>query len=190
MKSDVKSNLLRNDGNDKFVHKLFRQAIIDYNQSLCFAETACSMSLAFANRSAIYFEMKRYRLCLENIRLAKEYGYPEEKLEKLNEREKKSRKFVTSEDEIEKIVVDFFSLSRKCNEKINFIVDGIEVRSNDKYGKYLISNRDLKTGEVIAVEEPFMKILDRNFRYERCANCLKQNYFNLIPCDSCADGEN
>lgn len=190
MKSDVKSNLLRNNGNDKFIQKLFQQAIVDYNQSLCLAETTCSMSLAYANRSAVYFEVKRYKLCLENIQLAKEFGYPEEKCEKLNEREKKCIKFVKTEDESENLAEDFFSLSHESHEKIPFVVDGIEMRSDEKYGNYLISNRDIRTGEVIAVEEPFVKILDRNFRYERCANCLTQNYFNLIPCGGCADGEN
>lgn len=188
MKSDGLSNSFRSDGNDKFSRKLFRQAIIDYNQSLCHAESDKCKSLAYANRSAVYFEMKKFKLCLENIQLAKEFGYPEENAHKLHERESKCEnlvKFESTENSAEK----FFSLSHESHETIPFIVAGVELKSSEKYGNYLVTSGDLKTGDVIAVEEPFIKILDKHFRFERCAHCLKQNHFSLIPCDECSEGE-
>lgn len=189
MKSDGLSNSFRSDGNDKFARKLFRQAIVDYNQSLCHAETDSCKSLAYSNRSAVYFEVRKYKLCLENIQLAREFDYPEKKSEKLHDRERKCENLLKLADTSEKSNEKFFSLSYESHETIPFIVAGIELRSSEKYGNYLITKRDLKTGDVIAIEEPFVKILDKNFRFERCANCLKQNNLNLIPCDGCSDGE-
>lgn len=189
MKDDTKSNLLKISGNDNFSKKKFREALVDYNQSLCKAETNFQKSLLYGNRSAVYFEMKKYSMCLENIELAKHHNYPEDKLVKLNEREEKCRHFINSENTKNDSISQFFKLSQKSHKSIPFIIDGIEVKLSDKFGLYLITNKDLKTGDIIAIEEPFIKLLNTEFYYERCANCLNHNFLNLIPCQNCDEGE-
>jgi hypothetical protein len=186
MKNETKSNLLKISGNENYSKKKFHEALVDYNESLCKAESNVQKSLLYGNRSAVYFGMKKYSLCLENIKMAKKHDYPEDKLDKLNEREVKCQNFIESEDDSNS---SFFKISQKSQKNIPFIIDGIEVKNSNKFGLHLITNKYLKTGEIIAIEEPFIKLLNKEFCYERCANCLTHNFFNLIPCQNCDEGK-
>ncbi|KAG5671094.1 hypothetical protein PVAND_001308 [Polypedilum vanderplanki] len=75
-----------------------------------------------------------------------------------------------------------------------FIVDCLELRHDKKYGRFTITNRDLKAGDILAIEEPFFKFLkvdpeDREYPetnfYNYCVNCLLDNYLDLTPCPEC-----
>jgi SET and MYND domain-containing protein 4 len=189
MKSQELSNLYRNSGNDHYIQKLYREALKDYNKALSHAESDVQKSLICENRSAVYFEVKRYKECLENIAMVKVHGFPQKELAKLVEREEKCRKCMESEEPKENPAADFFKLSYKANEKIPFIIEGIEQRKSKQFGIHLITNIDLKTGDIIAIEDPFLKLVTRKHYHERCANCLDHNFFNLIPCDDCSDGK-
>lgn len=183
-------------GNEHFKKKNFQEAIILYNKGLCNAETKSQLNLLYANRSAVYFEVKRFKECLENIELAKKYGYPKEKLGKLNAREVKCKEMIDTykkeniKNEDEEAAKNFFQLSYKSHPTIPFIIDGIECKRSKEFGRYLITTRDLKSGDIIAIEDPYVKIIDREsqMRFERCALCLKHNNLNLIPCDKCSQG--
>lgn len=189
-KCDVTADKLRYDGNDHFRSGEYVEALVKYNESLCFAAASRQVSLTYANRSAVYYEAKLFKKCLENIELAKSHGYPEDKLDKLNEREEKSRKFLESyQEDPGNDPWNFFKLSHPANDKIPFIVDCIELREDKKFGRHLITKCDLKPGDVIAIEEPFYKFINQDFSYRRCANCLKSNMLSLMPCLSCSSGE-
>jgi SET and MYND domain-containing protein 4 len=189
IKSDIRSNSAKSNANIEFFKGNFLGALIGYNRGLCRAATNLQKSILYGNRSAVYFEVKKYDLCIENIQLARKYGYPADKLDKLMIREEKCRKLIESDvDEKQDDIWNFFKLSHKSHEKIPFIIDGIDVQSSKKYGRYLITNIDLMPGDIIAIEEPFVKHLYREFTH-RCAACLKQNHLNLIPCNGCTDSE-
>lgn len=186
MKSEETAKNFRNDGNLHFRDKNFYAALIAYNQSLCFAGTTADLSLAFANRSAVYLEAKLHKECLENIKLACFHGYPKEKLLKIKEREQKCKKLMKiNQKDCANDPWNFFKLSHSPNHKIPFIVNCLELCESEKYGRYLITNKNLKTGDVIAIEEPFYKFIDSDVYHSRCANCLKSNNLNLIPCATC-----
>lgn len=189
MKCETTAENFREQGNSHFRNKRFREALVAYNQSLCFAE-GFGVSLCFGNRSAVYLEVKLFEECLQNIKLACDCGYPEEKRQKLFEREQKCKKLMKiSRENFKKNPWNFFKLSHAANPKIPFIVDCLQLCESEKFGRYLITNRDLKTGDVIAIEEPFYKFNDSEAFHSRCANCLKSNHLNLIPCLSCTKGQ-
>lgn len=53
-------------GNQKYIKKIPREAVELYTQSIANAKTnSREISLAYANRSAVLFEYKLYRECLE-----------------------------------------------------------------------------------------------------------------------------
>jgi signal peptidase I len=90
--------------------------------------------------------------------------------------------------------LNFFKLSYPPNKKIPFIANCLELRTDEKYGRYIITNRLLKTGDVVAIEEPIYKVIKADSRYntcyesnryQRCANCLMDNLLDLIPCSNC-----
>lgn len=189
-KCDEAADKWRNDGNLLFQRGKFEKALIYYNNSICCAIGSDQLSLAYGNRSVVFFEIKQYEKCLENIKLARKYGYPEEKIQKLNEREEKCRKNLRiSQVKMENDPWDFFKLSYPSNEKIPFIVNCLELRNDDKYGRFIVTNSDLKTGDIIAIEEPFYKSINKDFSHSRCAHCLKSNMLSLIPCETCTNGE-
>lgn len=87
-KLNAKSDSLRTEGNKFFYEKSYHNAMLKYNESLCFAEANSeTMGLAYANRSALYFEMKLFDNCLRNINLARQNKYPGMDNEILNKRE-------------------------------------------------------------------------------------------------------
>lgn len=187
-KSSEKSDRLRDEGNRFYAQKMFYDAMLKYNESLCFAELDSEkLGLAYANRSAIYFEMKLYDNCLNNIAMAKKNRYPENNFEILDKRAircdemKKQNSAVVRSPEVTNLI----KLSYPANNKISFIVDCLEMKVDKNFGRHIITNRALKVGDIVAIEDPFCKIIHEPFIYQRCTGCFKDSLMDLIPCERC-----
>lgn len=197
-KSDEKSEQLRSEGNQHYCLRLFFDALLKYNESLCYAQPESeNAGLAYANRSAVYFEMKLYDNCVSNIELAKRNRYPESNYEVLNKRSEKCKEMLKSQKEKSSKESKTFKLSYSANEKLPFVVECLEMATSEKYGRHIITNRALKVGDVVAIEKPFCSVLlaESKFHeapesniYQRCYNCLKENALDLFPCPSCCKG--
>ncbi|XP_070496177.1 N-lysine methyltransferase SMYD2-B-like [Chironomus tepperi] len=162
-------------------------ALIAYNKSIAYACTKNALSLSYANRSATFLELECYDECLKNIKWARESGYPENKLSKLDEREQKCKKLrLKGRNNKNEDPWEFFKLSYPANKKIPFIVDRLEVRTTEKYGRGIYATRDLKAGDIICIEDPVISFLDGNHFYKHCNNCSKSCMLNLIPCNNTA----
>lgn len=189
---------IRTEGNLKYSEKKFFEALVKYNESLCNAPLESeNLGLAFANRSAVYLEMKLFDKSLKNIELARKNNYPIKTWDVLIKREEKCRSLMKQQVKLTDPLA-FFKLSHKANKKLPFAVDSLELRINKKYGKHVITNRDLKVGDILVIERPFCSVLlsesrfvevDKSNKFQRCANCLKENQFDLIPCSDCREGE-
>lgn len=193
-KNENLSKTFKERGNDSFRQRNFHEAIVNYNKGICQADTKLQLSILYANRAAAYLEVKRYKECLENIQLAKKCGYPEDKMPKLMAREEICNNMIASSDmknENDEAAKDFLKLSYKSHPVIPFIIEGIELKRNLQHGRHLIATRDLKPGDIIAIEDPFVKWINREseMRYQRCATCLGHNNLNLIPCEKCCESE-
>jgi SET and MYND domain-containing protein 4 len=192
-KSEKRSLKNKERGNQCYTSKDYREAIIFYNKALCYAESNLQLSFIYANRSAAYLESKRFKECLDNIQLAKDLGYPQEKMPKLLAREENCKNLMISNinkvNKDEEAVKNFFKLSYKSHPTIPFIIEGIELRRSEEFGRYLITTRNLNVGDIIAIEEPYLKYLEKGhfIKFERCANCLRYNNLNLIPCKECSE---
>jgi len=197
MKSNKIAEILRNEGNLFYKDKNFHDALIKYNESLCFSEIDSeNLGLAFANRSAICLELKKFEKCLKNIKLARQHNYPKSSHEVLDTREKKCLELnkKSKGNDGKKL----FRLSYKPNKSIPYIIDGLEMRTNDKYGRHIVTNKDLHVGDIVAIEKPFCSILltksnfvdvDQNNKFLRCAYCLKNNRYELVRCRGCTSGK-
>lgn len=196
-KSDIKSEQLRAEANRHYVQKQFYDALLKYNESLCSAETESeNRGLAYANRSAVYVEMGLFDKCLENIDLARKSRYPEKNYAILDKREAKCVEMMKHEkrEPAQADIWSNFKLTYPAHEKLPFIAEGLEMRADSKYGRHIVTNRPLKVGDVIAIEEPSFRVIKADSRYstcfdsntfQRCANCLRENLLSLIPCSSC-----
>jgi SET and MYND domain-containing protein 4 len=196
-KCAAESEKLKSEANRFYVQKKFHDALLKYNESLCFAEAESeNLGLAYANRSAVYFEMKLYDKCLTNVKLARANGYPEKNLEILKKREEKCIEAIKQRRTETKATdaLSFFKLSHPRNKKLPFVSDCLQLNIDKKYGKHIVTNRALNVGDVVAIDTPKFKVIKADSRYstcfesnvlQRCGNCLKDNLLSLIPCTSC-----
>lgn len=199
MKSGEKSINLRKIGNQLYADRKFNEALLKYNQSLCYAEKSSeNLGNSFANRSAVFFEMKHFDHAINNIQLAIANGYPEKSLQILKTREEKCFDLRIKQKSNSNREAEFFKLSHKPNRTLPSVVDCLETRTNDKFGRHVITNKPLRVGDIIAIDTPFASVLlsqskffevpEENI-YSRCSNCFGINDLNLIPCDSCCEGK-
>lgn len=178
------ASLFYTEGNRLFEQKQYFPALESYNKSLCHAKpNTVDLVNGFAGRSAVYFEMKHYANSLENIRLARcQSSFNEDTT--LDERESRCKGFLKLGD-IFDTVDDKFKLSYAQHSQIPFLVNRLELKENEKFGRYIETNGDLRPGDIIAIEEPVLKFIDFNalhsYKYQRCFNCLRSNNLNLLP---------
>jgi hypothetical protein len=194
-KSNETSIVCRNEGNRLYVQKKFFDAVLKYNESLCYAEKGSeNAGLAYANRSAVYFEMRLFENCMRNIELARTNSYPEKNLEILKKREIKCREMMKNTKQPKTDDLSFFKLSHEGHKQIPTIASCLDLKCDKKYGRHIITNRDLAVGDIVAIEEPVFQVIKADDRYstchnsnvfQRCANCLGENFLDLTPCGGC-----
>lgn len=80
---------------------------------------------------------------------------------------------------------DVFKLSYPPNERNPLIINCLELRVNDEFGRHLVTTQRLKSGDIIAIEKAFYKSLDYRSYATRCANCFKSTSSNAVQCSSC-----
>lgn len=189
-KSDAIAESYRTRGNQFYGNKQFLEALECYNQSLCFAESGSKFfGLAYANRSAVYSELKLYENCLRNVELAKQNRYPTESLHKLQKREDLCMVMINNKDNLTPsnvpIGAEYLKLNHKANEKLPFIADCLEMKTSKVFGRYITTRSPLRPGDIVCSEDPFTKVLLPSCRYKYCANCLSDNFLDLIACSDC-----
>lgn len=88
-------------GNGAFVKRDLPAALRHYNDSLRFCpvvtdDEQTDLALAFGNRSAVLFELGRYKECVTDIARAVLAGYPKEKYDRLLNRRRKCMDILTT----------------------------------------------------------------------------------------------
>lgn len=190
-KDDAKSVVFRSSGNRHYAKKTnddYLKALKYYNQAICYApNNSLNLSIAYANRSAVYFQLYMFDHCLENINYVyKINNYPADLQAKLKRREEECKLILSIDDpNEEEIKWKAPTLSYPPHEKVPYIVDCLEMRHNAQFGNHIVATRDLKVGDIVGVLKPFCSALARRYQYERCENCRQERSLNLIPCPSC-----
>lgn len=88
-KDASKSHQYRREGNELFGAKKFLEALAAYNESIRYApreDSENNLPLSYGNRSAVFFHLDEYRLCVSDIDRALKFGYPKHLRHKLIER--------------------------------------------------------------------------------------------------------
>lgn len=193
----------REQGNAYYKESMFVEALKSYNEGLQIAPLKSDIiPLIYANRSAVYMELKQYQLCLENIALAREANYPKDKLKRLYDREVKCIKLMEGKRDDDPW--DFFKLSYPAHKNVPFVVNCLEVACDKKFGRKIMTTRgksftnvdpvwhsliilihvllkDLKPGDIIAIEEPAIR--GPSEATHCCQICFKRNNLSLVPND-------
>lgn len=176
------ATIFHDEGYSFFKQQKYFEALKSYNKSLCHAKpNSIDLVNGFTGRSVVYFKMQHYQQCLENIKLARSQPKYEtnKSLNELESRCEENMKLNVNDTE------ERFKLSYAPHQQVPFIANCLELSENDKFGRYIKTNRNLTPGDIIAVEKPFLKFIDFQainvFKYQQCFNCIKSNKLNLQP---------
>lgn len=188
-KENEAADLLRKLGNDLYDKGRLFEALVKFNDALCFSIPGSeSMGKAYANRSAVYLDLKRFKNCLRNIKLARENGYPPGKFSKLDDREARCKQIMGktgNKDPFSFSPFDFFKLSYAPNPKVPFLAKCLEMSNDKEFGPHLVTNFNLKSGDFIAVTDGALKFIDPLARLHRCSWCVGDCLLDLYPCPGC-----
>lgn len=189
----MSSEVARKIGNSKFRNKDYRAAISLYNWALIKAENdKVQAALIYGCRAAAYMESGFYKHCLRNLDLAEPH-YPREKIQKLHERRDKCLRLNNNKEDmqLENPPDNFHELSYEANPKLPFFIKALELREDATFGRHLITTRDLKAGDVVAVIENPWNFPDTKdiVVTNACYHCMNVNDLDLIPSEKCKGGE-
>lgn len=83
---------------------------------------------------------------------------------------------------------DQASLSFKRHAKIPFAANCLDIKLDSKHGRRMTTNADIKPGQIVIIENPFVDAMTTNdlYRYTKCTNCYVDNCLSLLPCPSCS----
>ncbi|XP_014222208.2 SET and MYND domain-containing protein 4-like [Trichogramma pretiosum] len=143
-----------------------------------------SLPLAYANRSACLFHLKRYAECAADCDKAlRELSYPDSMRPNLLRRKAKCLKIL---DQTTSAAAAASSLpGMTANRKIPCASEAVEIRYNKRYGRHVVASRDIEIGEVLALEPPYALQLGTACLYTHCSHCLARAWASW-PCPGCA----
>ncbi|XP_020298423.1 SET and MYND domain-containing protein 4-like [Pseudomyrmex gracilis] len=235
-KDAKKSEELRENGNKTFVKGgLDNMTCVDalklYTKSIAFAPYPSEqLALAYANRSAVLFQLGLHLECVLDIDRALAFNYPDNLKAKLYIRKAECLMILEScstEDTLkeaqhwlemsqkdanqEKLRAKLNVLHRKTvqikpnvqnplreaqikesplptiipqNNEVPCASDAVAIKYNKRYGRHVVATRNIRPGEVIAVEKPYSMMLTQENMQTHCSNCLRVCWAN-IPCNYC-----
>lgn len=183
LKCDITSQAKRKIANMHFKDRNWEDAIEYYNEALCFAEKGSKcMGIAFANRSACFFNLKLYDKCLIDIELAlaKESNCPKPLIPELEKRKLDCQKLIASLMYSQKWTpqLDFMK-----NEQFPGMGDVIEIAKSTNGKHAIYAKQNIEVGKIVAIDKGFTKTLFMIYGW-KCNICLKSNT-NLVPCKKC-----
>ncbi|KAJ8714956.1 hypothetical protein PYW08_004937 [Mythimna loreyi] len=184
------SSHYRNLGNKTYQRGQFYLAWQYYNLAMMYAPLESeSFALALSNRSAVFASLKKYKECLSDIEMVFTSSYPISIKDKLNKRKKSCEKALQEDEypdfnEDDEDIKDIFTFKGTRNEKYVDASSKLRVKYTPDMGRHVIAEQDIKVGEILVQEEPYVCVLLKEQIIYTCANCFSRTC-NLYPCPYC-----
>lgn len=190
-KSQNVSVYYRNHGNDCFSDSEYYKAWQYYNLALLHAPIDSEhYALALSNRSAAFLSMKKHKECLKDIEKVFSIKCPGKLKGKLLKRQKMCNDALGENITVPlpasclEMKEDYFSMKEAKDPRIVCASSKLEVVFSEDMGRHVIAKEDIKVGEVLAQEEPYLVLLQKSQFLFSCNYCLSRD-LNLHPCDKC-----
>lgn len=190
-KSNETSNMFRMKGNSLFRSEDLpfpdrnKASMEFYTQSLMFAEVDTqNVSLAYANRSACFFNLRMFDNCLVDIEYAKKANYPEKLMTKIDNRKADCMKLQHTMSTVMTRRFENPKLDFAADKNFPCMANVMEIKRNNEFGRLIAAKCDIDVGKTVLVEETFFAV---GMGVEAaCFTCLKRRKC-FIPCSLCAD---
>lgn len=187
-KDDEKADCFRLAGDRKFKNFEYAKAVESYNTSLCYAvPESAKILMALLERASVFITIELFDEALQNIDLGYVIARDENerhllgiKKNKCLEAMEKLKSIMQYRKIIPKQLTPKLSFAPRRN--IPFAGNCLEIAESDKFGRHVITTKDLSPGDILVLEAPFTSVLDKSMLYKRCNNCNRSNNYNLIPC--------
>lgn len=75
---------------------------------------------------------------------------------------------------------------RAENSTVPGLSDAVEFKYNEEFGRHMVARRDIKPGEIIGTQIPYVNTVNLSMRYKICWHCKKQTWSSL-PCNTCSE---
>ncbi|CAG9788626.1 unnamed protein product [Diatraea saccharalis] len=185
-KSNSVSTYYRNLGNKCFQNSDYYRAWQYYNLSLLHAVyNTENFGLALSNRSAVFYSLKKYNECINDIDKVFSITYPIKITEKLIKRKDSCKEMLSQINAIQHVNNhSFLTLQDPQSPRFPCASTKLEVVFTEEMGRHVIAKSDIKVGEVLVQEEPYFNLLLKSQYLFVCSYCLSRN-LNLLPCSSC-----
>ncbi|XP_055326481.1 uncharacterized protein LOC129580260 [Sitodiplosis mosellana] len=175
------STALHQRGNEFFRAENWSEAMTWYNRSLSYAEIGSeNVALAYSSRSACFFNMELYEKALIDIETAKSANVPEHLLVQLEQRQQECHELMQTAQK-PKVTRDF-KLSYEANKNFPCMVDVVEIKYNQEFGRHLVAKCDIPVDKIVLMEKEFIAAIDNDRML--CCNCSRMNS-NFIACPQC-----
>lgn len=190
-KSDHLSADYRNRGNKSFSKKQDLEALCFYTNALSHADTTKLLSLAYANRSAVLYSLKKYEKCLVDIERAFDAGYDDDLRPKLEKRKElciealKNVRVFDGDFNEEEARQKMFEMSDKRMDGVPCASASLQISYSPTMGRCVLAAEDILPGQVLAVENPYLTSLGKDQLKTRCYYCCTLND-TMIPCPECS----
>ncbi|KYM99194.1 SET and MYND domain-containing protein 4 [Cyphomyrmex costatus] len=73
------------------------------------------------------------------------------------------------------------------NPNFQFASAAIEIKCSPEKGRYIVTNRDIKRGQILFVEKAFAFVPLCHIKPDNCYNCCRSSGNTPVPCTECVD---
>ncbi|XP_011502952.1 PREDICTED: SET and MYND domain-containing protein 4-like [Ceratosolen solmsi marchali] len=192
------STKVRQKGNQLYIRKshnaeIHKEIFNLYSMSVTFAIDASEeLALAYGNRSAFLLHLGKYKESLEDLDKALNITMSNILKVKLYCRRVECLILLGLSDILDCNKVNVVSkkedkknpLIEKLLEKEKDIFSNIDINYSEKYGRYLVTTKEYKPGQIIYVETPYVACSNNKNPYIYCCHCLAIAWAG-IPCKYC-----
>lgn len=189
-KNEFLATSRREAGKKLYAERKYVEAMQEFNITLLSAPRwSDEIGLAYANRSACFFQLNMFQECLADIKMAKRSNYPVHLMNKLDARASKCEALKGANVKSVLFSPCKPSLSFEEHDKFAGVANCLEIRKNDEFGRHVVATSDLKIGQTILIEQPFSIVPQKccgNY-FDRCFHCFGK-LKNFITCENCITG--
>lgn len=178
-KSSYESKHFRNLSEAAVKKALILTSLMFQNKSLCLATTE-DLGSCYVARCENCFVFPAVAESIKNIEFSKGHKCPKSVISIAKNYEHVTTEYLQIETNTRANAYAKFEFERHTNTPHVVLHNSVIMKKGQ-----LITTKDLRIGDIIAVEHPFFGASFKASTYMNCANCMKFAMFTLIPCDGC-----
>lgn len=162
------------------------------NKSLSLADPNSNLpSCCYGKRAVVFFDLNEYDLCIADINLSIQTNKRDPLVtlppfKAFTEYMRDKHHHPEADDD----PTNFFQLSHPANPRLPCLADCLQLNTNEKYGRHIITTRALNVGDIVGVTDFSFIFFDKRARLHHCSHCTTSaTKLRLIPCPNCDSGE-